>query len=197
MGTNAQQPVEELLDEIDSAANEHDPLTFGQMMDAIGRNSFSPLLVVIGLIMMLPGPADIPGVPSLLGLVVILLAAQMLWRHDHVWIPAWMENRKVKSKRVHKMISWMRRPAVWIDAITAPRWTWLMNHATVTVLAIAAIIVAMSTPLMELVPFTANLAGVAIAAFGLAILARDGLLAGLAILVSAGTFVLVFTQLMG
>ncbi|OYP32956.1 exopolysaccharide biosynthesis protein [Rhodopirellula sp. MGV] len=189
-----QHPVRELLDKLRESADQHDSLTFGTVMDAVGRNSFASLLLAIGLIMMVPGPADIPGVPSLLGIVVILLAIQRLFNRDHVWIPDWMERREVKSDTVKKMIRWLRRPAGWIDAITKSRMTWLINRGSLGLLDVAAILIALSTPFLELIPFSANLAGVALAAIGLAILAHDGLIAMVAVIVTFGLFALLIYQ---
>ena len=51
-------------------------------------------------------------------------------------------------------------------------------------------------PLMELVPFSATTAGVALAAFGLAVIAHDGLLALLAFLATAIALGLVTQKLL-
>src|SRR5690606_4512591 len=53
------------------------------------------------------------------------------------------------------------------------------------VLAAACILAAAATPVMELIPFGASLAGVAITAFGLALIARDGAIAIVAIVAIA------------
>jgi hypothetical protein len=46
-------------------------------------------------------------------------------------------------------------------------------------------------PFLEVVPFSANLAGAALAAFGLALISRDGLLALLAFALTFTTFAMV------
>jgi hypothetical protein len=50
------------------------------------------------------------------------------------------------------------------------------------------VLIALAMPMMEIVPLTANGAGVAIAAFGLALMARDGLIAVIAFAATALTF---------
>lgn len=47
--------------------------------------------------------------------------------------------------------------------------------------------VALALPLMEFVPFSANGGGLALMAFGLAMIARDGVVAVLALVLSSGT----------
>jgi len=197
MNAVTSQPIEDILDELNRAADQHDPLTFGDVMDVLGNHSFASVLLLIGLIMLIPGPADIPGVPVVLGLIVILVAVQIVMHREHLWIPNWMERRQVRAERAKKMVSWVRRPASWMDQLTKPRYQWLIDHAGVTLIAIACILIAMTTPILEFIPFSANVAGAAIAAFSVALMARDGLIAGMAIALSLATVGLVVYQLMG
>lgn len=189
--------IHALLDQVESVSENSEKISLGMVLDAVGEHSFAPLLLITGLIMLAPGPADIPGVPVILGLFVIGIAIQPLMRHEHIWVPRWMEKREISSRRAKKMVGWLRRPAGWIDHVIKQRYTWLVDHAGVSVIAVACILIAASTPVLEFVPFSANLAGAAITAFGLALLARDGLLAGLAILFSIGTAALVLYQFAG
>ncbi|HAX11053.1 MAG TPA: exopolysaccharide biosynthesis protein, partial [Marinobacter hydrocarbonoclasticus] len=55
--------------------------------------------------------------------------------------------------------------------------------------------VAAAMPLMELIPFSANGGGLALMAFGLSIVARDGLLALVAVATTGGTGWFVLTNL--
>ena len=197
---SGQEPaLTELLDQLDRSADrgadEGRNVTLGNVLDQVGHHSFAPLLMVAGLIMLAPGPADIPGVPVVIGLFVILVAGQLAMHRDHVWGPNWMERRKLEPKTIKHMTSWLRRPAGWMDRVTKTRWTWLVDHAGVTTIAVACILIACATPLLEFVPFSANLAGAAITTFSLALLTRDGLLGALAMLFSIGTAVLVAYQL--
>jgi len=191
---NRDHVLSDVLDRIDHSADKHNPLAAGQLMDELGQQTFVPLLLLAGLIMMVPGPADIPGVPVVIGLFVILVAVQILMRREHLWIPNWMEHRQLASETVKKMVGWARRPARWLDRITETRWTRVINHAGGTVIAVACILIAATTPVLEFVPFSANLAGAAITAFALALLARDGLFAAIAITLAVGTVLLVGYQ---
>lgn len=186
-----------VLDRVESASEDGEKVSLGKVLDVLGEHTFAPLLLIPGLVMLAPGPADIPGVPIVLGLFVILVAVQPLLNREHIWIPHWMENRELSSRRVKKMIAWLRRPAGWIDRLTKRRYTPLVNHAGVAVIAVACILIAASTPILEFIPFSANLAGAAITAFALALIAKDGLIAGIATLLSLGTVGLVLYQAIG
>jgi hypothetical protein len=106
---------------------------------------------------------------------------------EHLWIPQWMERRRIGSRKLQKMTGWLRKPARWMDRITKQRCSWLINHAGAGIVAISCIIIAAATPVLEFVPFSANLAGLAITTFALALIARDGLVAAIAILLAIGT----------
>ena len=65
------------------------------------------------------------------------------------------------------------------------------------VIAAFCVLIALGMPPMEMIPFSANLAGAALAAFGLALIARDGVLALIAFAFTAiMAFVIVRALLM-
>lgn len=184
----------DVLDRMEEAAHSGRDTSLQDVMETLGRRSYAPLLLVPGLIMLAPGPGDIPGVPVLMGLLVILVAGQLLVRRRHLWLPDWMLNRSVKSSTLQKVVRWLRKPARFMDRWTQPRLRGLVRHAGTSVVALACILVAAATPVMEFVPFSANIAGLAITAFGLSLIAEDGLVAAIAIAFSVGAAVLVGWQ---
>src|SRR5690606_39349695 len=80
----------------------------GDVLDHIGTRSFAPILLVAGLVMLAPLVGDIPGVPVLMGVIVILVAGQFLLRREHVWLPQWILRRSVEHSKVEKAAKWMR-----------------------------------------------------------------------------------------
>lgn len=188
--------LEAVLNEIDQPASRQQRISVGQIIDVVGERAFSPLILAPGLIMLAPGLGDIPGVPVLMGLIVILVVVQMLLRRRYMWFPGWLRRRSAKGSTVHKTVGWLRKPARFVDRWSRPRYTWALHHAGFIVIAVCCIAVAAATPLMEVVPFSANLAGVVITAFGVALVARDGLIALLAMALAVGTGVLVGFQLL-
>lgn len=187
----------DLLDRLKAAADEGDQTSVGAVLDHIGMRSFAPILLVAGLVMLAPVVGDIPGVPVLMGLIVILTAGQMLLKRDHVWMPQWLLRRSVDHRKVEKTVGWLRRPAGFIDRWSRRRLTWAVHHAGAWVIAVTCILLAAATPAMEFVPFSANVAGVAITAFGVALIAQDGAIALGAMAVCAAGAALMLWQLLG
>jgi hypothetical protein len=182
--------LEELLDRIEAAASRPE-IRVGEIIAAVGARSFAPILLLAGLVILAPVVGDIPGVPTLVGFVVILTAGQLLCGRAHVWLPNWLLARSVKGDRIHTAAAWMRRPAKAIDWATRPRLRWAVKHAATPLIAIICLLIASATPLMEFIPFSANIAGIAIVAFGLALLTEDGLIGLAAMLVSVAGFIFV------
>ena len=170
------------------AGQEHEKVTLDALLDAVGRRSFGPLLLMAGLITLAPLVGDIPGVPTIMGIFVVLTAGQLLFHRDHFWLPGWMLKRSVKRKKLCKALDWLRKPARWVDRWLKPRLTIFIRTAGVHVIAAVSVAIGLAMPAMEFVPFSANGAGAALTAFGLSLIADDGLLAVIALVITVGTF---------
>ena len=95
--------VSEILDRLrDMGANAHrDPVELGEAVEAFGKRSVGPFLLVPALIEVSP-IGGIPAVPTLLAIIIALSAAQILFGRDHVWLPGFLERRHVKGDKVVK-----------------------------------------------------------------------------------------------
>lgn len=150
------------------------------LLDEVGPRSFGVLLLVAGLITLMPLVGDIPGVPTVMAVFVVLVAGQLLLRRRHLWLPEWLLKRSVESEKLDKALDWMERPAQFIDRWLRPRLRLLTRRVATYFIAIACLFVAALMPIMEVIPFSANLAGAGLTAFGLSLMTNDGLLALLA-----------------
>lgn len=185
----------ELLDRLRARTEGQDDVSVGDIMSAIGERSFGPLVLIAGVITLAPLIGDIPGVPTLLGLMVLLTLGQLVFQRKSVWIPSKLSQRTVTREKMVKALDWMAKPARFVDRWTRQRLTWLVTGPGQYVMAGICMTVAAAMPVMEVIPFTANGAGLALTAFGLAIVARDGLLALLAILATGSTAWFVLTNI--
>lgn len=178
----------QLLERIRETTEEGRRVSMGKILDAVGRRSFGALLLVAGLITLMPLVGDIPGVPTVMAVFVVLIAGQLLLRRHHLWLPEWLLKRSVESEKLDKALDWMDRPAQFIDRWLRPRLRLLTRRVATYFIAIACLFVAALMPIMEFIPFSANLAGGALTAFGLSLVTRDGLLALLAFAFTLGAF---------
>lgn len=188
--------LEDVLDRLGEAADGEDGhVSLGAIVDAFGDRTFAPLLLLPGLVTLAPLLGDIPGVPTLMAAVVLLTAGQMLIGRRSVWLPQFLRNRSVSRDKVDKALGWLRRPARGIDRLLRPRLSFFTRGIGRGLIALTCVAIAAAMPPMEFVPFSANGAGLALTAFGLALIAHDGLLALLSFVVTAVTIALVFFNL--
>lgn len=105
---------------------------------------------------------------------MLLISGQILLRRDRFWLPRRMLDRSIAADKVAKTTRQLRKPARFVDRFLRPRLERFVIGVGQYAVAAAS---GLFTPLMEVVPFSANGAGAAPTAFGLALIARDGLLA--------------------
>lgn len=189
--TNLQQ----LLDCICQGVESDEQVSLRSVVEAVGNRSFGPLLLLAGITLISP-LSGIPGMATVMGILVILIASQLLLGRRYFWLPSWLLDRSLSRAKVLTMIRWMRPPARYIDHFLRPRLDFFIRGFSIYLIAIICITIALSMPAMELIPFSASSAGVAITTFGLSLIAHDGLLACVAFTVSGATLMLVLQNIL-
>ncbi|WP_041523002.1 exopolysaccharide biosynthesis protein [Gilvimarinus agarilyticus] len=190
--------LEQVMDRVVETAREHDTVTVEVILGAIGQRSYGPVLLLVGLLVLAPLIGDIPGVPTLCAIIVLLFSVQLMLQRERFWLPKWLLNRSVKSSSLTKAVELSRKPARFIDRLVKPRLTFLIRgYIPARCVALCSIVIALMMPAMEFIPFSANLAGAVLTCFGLALIARDGLLVLLAFLLTTAAAGLVLYGLWG
>lgn len=183
--------LEDLLDRIAATTEDADRVSLGLLLEAMGRRSFGSALLAAGLVTLAPLVGDIPGVPTLMGVLVVLTAGQMLVGKERIWLPGWLLDRSVGREKLETALRWLRPVARVADRVFGPRLEGVLTRGGGRVIAAVSVLVGALMPAMELVPFSANAAGVVLTLLGLALVARDGLLALLALtLIAVGAALL-------
>lgn len=182
--------LHQLLEHIASSARDSKRVSLDMVVQAVGLRSFAPLLLLVGLILFSP-LSGIPGMPTAMAVLVLLVSIQLLLGRQHFWLPQWLLQRSISKKKLHRALQWLEKPALSVDHWLRPRLVFLVRRSGTYVIAIICTVIALALPLMEVVPFSATIAGLALTAFGLALVAHDGLLAVIAFAVTAFVFGLI------
>lgn len=189
---NNPESVGDILDQLDQLASEEDRVTLGDAIEAFGNRSYGPFLLVPALIEVSP-IGGIPGLPTVLAAIIALFAVQMLFGREHLWLPGFLRRRGAEADKVKKAARKLRGVARWADRWFHGRLPILTSGPFVRVAAALCILLAATVPPLELLPFASTAPMAAIAAFGLALLVRDGVLmivatvlAGVAVAVGVG-----------
>lgn len=179
---------DDLLDRILGVARDDDRerldagrVRLDAILEAMGHNWFGSVVLLAGLVTIVPLVGDVPGVPTIMGLLVFLTAGQVLLGREHLWLPGWLRGREVKAETVKKGVDWLRPAARLVDRVVKPRLSILTGRRARQAMAVVCLLVAAAMPLMEMIPFSANIAGVILTVVGLSSVAGDGLLALLAL----------------
>ena len=168
-------PLENVLDR---AINDIDgeKITFGDVLDLFGDRSFGPVIAFLGLLVVLPPLGAVPGLPALIGLIIIMFSLQILFGAKHIWVPKFVQKRSIgkdKLKAANRRAKpWLKR----IDKLISERLEFLTGRIAVVVAALMVTLLALLMIPLELVPFAVAAPGAAIVLFGLAFVARDGVL---------------------
>lgn len=168
--------LEKLIERIREMTLEKDHVSLDDILNASGRKSFGFFLLLAGLITLAPLIGDIPGVPTLMGTFVIIISAQLLLKRDKMWLPAFMRNRTLEQEKILNALRRLEPVMKFIDRILKPRLTVMTGGLMQYVIAGICVTTAAFMPVMEFIPFSANIAGIILTVFGLALLANDGLL---------------------
>jgi hypothetical protein len=179
--------LEQMLDRVLEQTQGMPVVSLREILEAVGPRSFGPVILLAGLVTAAPLIGDIPGVPSLVAMLVLLTLGQLLFGRKHIWLPNWLANRCISREKLVRGLELLLPPARFLDRFVRPRLSLLVHRPMLYVLAGCCMIVAATMPALELIPFSANLAALALTAFGLAMIARDGLLALVALVATSLT----------
>ena len=188
--------MEEVLETIEDIAEEQPEVCIRDALDHFGHASYTPLLIILPLVEISP-VGGIPGIPTALAITLALVAAQMLFGKEHLWLPDFIQNRTADGEKLAKAAHKLDNLAQRIDQLVGDRLDFLTKGLWVKVAAFFIILLCATVPPLEVVPFASSLPMIAVAVFGLAILVRDGLLMLAGFAMSAGSVYLVASTLLG
>jgi hypothetical protein len=183
-------PIGGLLDQLEAAAG-CGAVSVGDLAERIGQRGYGALLIVPALLEITP-IGGVPGVPTVLAVIISLFAVQILLGRQRMWLPRFIEQRQVPVSRLTAGVSGLRPLARRLDGCFRGRFHVLTERAFVRFAALICLLLMLLVPPLEIVPFASSAPMLAVIAFGLTLLIRDGVLMVVAILISGGAFALTF-----
>ncbi|WP_313618280.1 exopolysaccharide biosynthesis protein [Agrobacterium sp.] len=159
-----------------------------RIREALGERSFGPFLLVPAIIEVSP-IGSIPGLPTIIAMIVALFSFQVLLNRKHLWLPDFIERQQVSSARLYKILGRLKSPAKYVDIVLKARLRWVTKPPLLQVIAFSAICLATMVPALEFIPFASTLPMASVALFGAALLCRDGLVALIGLMTTLGTLI--------
>lgn len=177
--------LENLFDELVEAAD-GTSITLGEILDALEKRSFGPLLLLPTLISIMPIIGMLPGVTWAMSALTLLISLHFLVNSRKLWLPQRIRRFQVSAQAFRRGVEWARPWLRRVDSVIEPRldivflWPWTMVFAGLCVVMSLAMFAASIVPGGVVVPAL----GIVIMAAGLTV--RDGLVLVLGAVASAG-----------
>jgi hypothetical protein len=143
-------------------------LTLHQIRDRLDERAYGLLVLILSIPCLVPG---LYGVPQAVGVIIILIAAQLLIGREEPWLPRWMLNLRARGSWLKAMAEFAETRLGWIDRLSRPR---LLMFATGVGERIAALFMILAT-LTIVLPMTNTIPSIALALLSVGLIQRDGL----------------------
>tara|TARA_B100001750_G_C15513292_1_gene605177 strand:- start:555 stop:1139 length:585 start_codon:yes stop_codon:yes gene_type:complete len=150
-------------------------ISIRDMLIVLNNRGFGAVLLILCLIELLP-TGSIPGVPSLVATLIILISSQILLGRRHLWVPTFLGRKTISYPKLNKGLRRVMPVVRWVDSWTKERLTVFTSHTGERLTALAIIILALSFYPLELIPFASSIPSFTIAVFGISFVTKDGLL---------------------
>lgn len=160
------------------ARDAHGPVSVAAIRDALGERSLAAFVVLFAGLNLIPAP---PGASVILGLPLVIVAAQMLVGAKRAWLPGFILRRSLSAERFRAAMDWILPRLVRLERYVRPRFWPFRRRRGERIVGAAALLLAVVVTLP--IPFGAWLPAFATALIALSLIERDG------ILLTVGVFV--------
>jgi hypothetical protein len=168
-------PADPRLSEVFTAlaGEQRERIPIRDILDALGDRSFAPVMILLAVPNAIP---FLPGSSAVLGLLLALLAVQLVIGMRRVRLPArltrWSFDHAGFSRMVARVVPWLQR----FERMARPRF-WPESYRLGERLA-GVVAIALAVMIMLPIPFANGLPALAICLLALGISERDGLWLG-------------------
>ena len=160
---------------------DNDKISLGDIVSSLEGRGFGPLLMAPALIAFLPSGA-IPGVPSLCGILIALIAIQKVFGKSHPWIPSRLRKADFDRDRFSDGVDNITPITKRIDRLFKPRITFLFGPVISRLIAALCVIFGLLMIPLELIPMAAAIPALAIIFAAIGLSTRDGVMLILALI---------------
>lgn len=162
----------ELLETLETSG-EGERLTMGEVLSVVGERGFGPLVMILALIAALPTGA-VPGVPSICGISIALVSAQLVFGKHYPWLPARLTRVSIDRKRyaqvADRITPWTQR----VDRLVRPRLALFTHDVAARVIGLVCVALGLCMIPLEILPFAAAAPAAGIACMGMGLAGKDG-----------------------
>lgn len=174
MADKGRRVLSDVLDQLESSAH-GESITVAEVIEKLGHKSFASLMMGFAMISLSPASA-IPGITSVVALIVFILVVQMIAGRTSVWLPSIVTRQRMSTAKLCRGIRWLRRPVRFVERYLKPRLGLLLHRPWLWLPLILILGLTLFMPIMEVVPMSGSIASGVIVLFAAGLLTRDGAL---------------------
>ena len=164
--------LSDVLDQLEASA-QGESIAVKEVIEKLGPKSFASLMLVFSLISTSPASA-IPGITATVAGIVFILVVQMITGRECVWLPGFITRRRMSTAKLCKGIGWLRKPVRFVERFLKARLTFLLHRPWLWLPLFLILGLTLFMPFMEIIPTSGSIASAVIALFAAGLLARDG-----------------------
>lgn len=183
-GDDDDHPLEDIIDAAIANA-ENGRIKLGALLSAWGDRSYGPLFIALGFFAGTP-LSIFPGMSAATGVVIAIIALQMIFGMSHIWLPQSVLRQSVSLDGLvaarEKSMRWLQI----LDRLITKRWAWATGEAMRRAAAIIVLVLSLMMIPFDAVPFIVAAPSWGVVLFGVAITARDGFVMLLALAAALG-----------
>ncbi len=147
----------------------HRRITLGAVAAALGDRAYGILFLLFAFPNVFPAP---PGMSAVLGMPLILVAAQFVYGRHQPWFPRWLAERSIAREDfaliIERGIPWLHR----VERLLKPRLLWATHFSAERTISLLCLVLAVVIALP--IPFGNMLPALAISVIALGFFERDG-----------------------
>lgn len=164
-------------------------ISFDEIRTSLDDRAFGLLMVILALPNLIP--IIIPGLSTILGIPLAYIGLQLMLGRHPPWFPGWITQRSFSRSRFQAVLAQGLPYVVKVERFLKPRAIWLVEGIGERIIGFTVLVLALTLTLP--IPFGNGLPALAIVMFGLGLIEKDGLAALGGYILTAVSYLVIFT----
>lgn len=143
-----------------------DDVSLAWLIDGLRERSFGIVMLILGLVALIPGASGVVGV------LLMIPAAQMMLARKGPVFPGFLARRRISKRKLARLIARINPILRRIERVVRPRWT---TPFEATKMAVGLVILLLAATLLAPIPFSNIIPGLVIVLLSFAYLEEDGI----------------------
>lgn len=155
-------------------------MTIAQILDALDARAFGLAILLFAIPSVIPMP---PGVPTVVGIALLIVSIQMVFGRVELWLPSFLSKRDFSRKALVSGFEKIKPQLEFIERFARPRLLFLTGRVGTVVIGVVVLVMAVVL-ILPLPPGGNFPPALACAILGMALVERDGFIVILGLLVT-------------